>query len=78
MKRAVESLQESELLKTHPIAGVVPGWFFRVQETSNMAWQAEGRDKWGRLVSCRGTDDQTALKECAEQARVINAKLDQP
>ena len=37
MKRLVEKLNEAELLRSHPISGLVPGWFFRVVETSNMA-----------------------------------------
>ena len=75
MKRMIEALHEAELLATHPISGVVPGWYFRVDETSNTAWLAEGKDKWGRMVSCRGTNDQEALKDCAEHARSISASL---
>lgn len=78
MKRIVEALRESELLATHPITGVLPGWFFRIEETSNMAWQAEGKDKWGRLVSSRGNNDQEALHLCAAQARDINVRLAKP
>ncbi len=78
MKRIVEALSEEQLRRSHPLSGIVPGWFFRVEETSNAAWVAEGKDKWGRLVSCRGTDDQEALRLCAEQAQVIVAQLPAP
>src|ERR1044071_1897433 len=62
MKRSVEKISEAELLRSFPIAGRVPGWFFRVGETSNLAWLAEGSDCWGRLVSSRGSDDAEALE----------------
>lgn len=75
MNRIVEALPESELLATHPMAGIIPGWFFRVEETSNNAWRAEGKDKWGRLVSCQGSNDQEALHLCMAQAQDINASL---
>lgn len=75
MKKLVEKLSEVELRKTHRISALVPGWFFRVRETSNNAWLAEGKDIWGRIVSCRGSDDQDALKKCAKQAQDINQQL---
>ena len=75
IKRPVEKLNEAELLRSHPISGLVPGWFFRVVETSNMAWVAEGKDHWGRTVSCRGSDDGETLKECAKQAEAVNEQL---
>lgn len=78
MKRAVTRLSRAELLASFPIDNLVEGWFFRVKETSNGAWRADGRDEWGRSVSCDGGDDQIVLAECAQMARAINVQLRQP
>jgi hypothetical protein len=75
MKLPIERISETELQKSYPIAGVVPGWFFRVEETSNNVWLAEGSDGWGRVVSYQGTDDQEVLRECARYAEAINEQL---
>lgn len=77
MKRFIEAIPQCSLLRTHPIVGPVPGWFFRAEETSNAAWVAESKDKWGRLVSSCSVDDQEALASCAEQALGINAQTAQ-
>ena len=77
MKRAVARLSRAELLAEFPIDHLIPGWFFRVTETSNGAWRADGSDPWGRQVSCQGDDDQSTLEQCAQQARGINAQLEQ-
>lgn len=45
MKRAVTRLSRAELLANFPIDNLVEGWFFRVKETSNGAWRADGRDE---------------------------------
>ncbi len=75
MKLAVRCLTRAELLTDFPIDELVPGWFFRVREISNNAWQADGSDQWGRKVSCQGNDYQSVLDECAQQAGVINVQL---
>jgi hypothetical protein len=77
MKRAVKRLTRAELLANFPIDNLVDGWFFRLRETSPLAWQADGSDEWGRRVSCQGGDDQSVLDECAQMARAINAQLRQ-
>jgi hypothetical protein len=53
MKHQIEKMSEAEALSKYPMAGLLEGWYFRVTETSNDAWFAEGTDLWGRQVSCR-------------------------
>jgi len=74
MKRIVEALSEEQIRQTHPLTDLAPGWFFRVAETSNLVWMAEGKDQWGRLVSCRGSDDEEALRLCVEQALELDER----
>lgn len=68
MKRSVEKLSEAEIVKEFPIRGHLDGWHFRLVETSNNVWLAEGSDLWGRKVSCRGSDENSLLQECVAMA----------
>ena len=78
MKRAIARFSRAELLADFPIDNFVAGWFFRVRETSNNAWQTDRTDEWGRRVSCQSGDDQITLDECAQMAIAINTQLRQP
>ena len=69
MKRLVEKLSESEVLRRYPIADRFEGWYFRLEETSNNYWHAEGTDLWGRRVACNGSDEDALLRECIALAR---------
>lgn len=69
MKRMIDKLSESEVLKQYPIGGRLDGWYFRLYETSNNAWLAEGTDLWGRKVSCQGNDEAALLQECIGMAK---------
>ena len=71
MKRMVQKLTQSEVASQFPIRGSVAGWHFRLDETSNGAWLAEGTDLWGRRVSCRGADEEALLRECESMAESI-------
>jgi hypothetical protein len=71
MKRFVEKLSENEILKQYPIGGRLDGWYFRLTETSNNAWLAEGSNQWGRKVSCRGGDEIELLQECVAMAQSL-------
>jgi hypothetical protein len=73
MKRAVKKLSETEVANQYPIQGRLLGWYFRLSETSNGVWLAEGIDLWGRKVSCLGTNDATLIKECETMAQYIVA-----
>jgi hypothetical protein len=61
MKKLIELLSDDQLRATHPIASSVPGWFFRVTETSMGAYTVEGRDRYGRVVSHQGSDPDAVL-----------------
>jgi hypothetical protein len=69
--KSIQERDPAEVRAEFPIAGVVEGWFFREQETSAGAYLVEGADLWGRTVSRRGTEPETLLRECANDARRI-------
>ena len=71
MKRIVEKLSEAEVTNTFPIRRSIQGWYFRLDETSNGTWLAEGTDLWGRRVSCQGTDEEALLQGCEAMAESV-------
>ena len=71
MKQSIEKLSESELLESFPIRGEIDGWFFRIKEKSNNAWEAEGSDLWGRKVYCQGHDPEELLAEVKGMAVTV-------
>lgn len=75
MKQAVEKQSPAEVKKHYPLDAGIEGWYFRLTETSNNAWLAEGTDLWGRKVSCQGSDEELLLKDCAEMARKVAAQV---
>ena len=68
MKRILQKLSEAEVASQFPIRRSITGWHFRLHETSNGVWLAEGTDLWGRRVSCQGTDEEALLQECEAMA----------
>jgi hypothetical protein len=66
----------TEMLREYPIDGKLPNWYFRVRETSNNAWLAEGSDIWGRKVARAGGDPETLLAACIEDAAKIISQLE--
>lgn len=75
MCQKVTKKDEAAVVKDFPIAGLVPGWYFRLKEVSAGVYTAEGADLWGRSVSKSGTDEQALLTDCAEMARNIQRQL---
>jgi len=76
MKRVVHRLDENAVLRDYPtVVGELSGWFFRVRETSSDAWLCEGIDLWGRQVSRRGDDPDSAIAAAVDAARVVQAHL---
>jgi hypothetical protein len=73
MKRMIHKFSESEVLKQYPIGGRLEGWYFRLSETSNNAFLAEGEDLWGRKVSCQGNNEVTLLQECIGMAKTLGS-----
>lgn len=63
------------MIRTHPIADKVSGWFFKQDEVSNGVWVVEGKDLSGRSVSHTGTDPETLLDRCVSEAKEISAKI---
>ena len=76
-KRLVNRLDEAETKRQFPLADLVPGWFFRVNEISNGGYKAGGADLWGRKVSRSGSDLDVLLAECAKDAERIIAQLNE-
>ncbi len=75
MKKTIQKLSVSELLKKYPIEGSVQDWYFRLSETSSNVWLAEGIDCWGRKVSCNGSTPDKLLERITSEARDINDQL---
>jgi len=76
MKKRVPYLNDQDLTN-YPIADLVDGWFFRIQEISFGAFKVEGIDRWGRIVSHEASDNELddLLQACANNAREINKEL---
>jgi len=75
MKRRVQPVAPETLRRSYPITDQVPGWFFRVEETSPGAYRVEGADEYGRQVSCSGTGYEAVLERCADDALLMGAPV---
>lgn len=75
MKHLIRQQTEAELLSQYPLQAGVDGWSFRLTETSNGAWLAEGMDLWGRKVACQGSDEELLLNQCAAMAREVQLQV---
>lgn len=69
--REIQAKTRAEMLAVFPIEGKLPGWYFRALETSNNVWLVEGCDVWGRKVSRTGSDPETLLVACMDDAGEI-------
>jgi hypothetical protein len=72
MQAPVSRQSSNELMRTHPIAGLVPGWYFRCTEYSAGHFKVEGRDEWGRSVSRSGEDQDAVLSARAADAEQLS------
>jgi hypothetical protein len=75
MKTEIRRQNPEDLVKTYPIQNKVDGWFFRVEEVSNCVYEVEGSDLYGRKVFRSGSDPDSLLVRCAEDARLIIEQL---
>jgi len=50
----------------------VPGWIFTVQEVSNGVHRIDGRDSAGHLVSRVGSNFNTTVGKCIEDAKFVS------
>ena len=78
MKSQAERLNPEEIIKKFPIAHLVEGWYFRVEEMSAGAYRVEGTDLYGRRVGGSGHDPDEVLSKCKASAVDINAQRQQP
>ncbi len=71
-KRYIVPSRHEEMIRDYPIAGLVPGWYFRFREVSNAELLVEGRDIYGRVISRHSVSDGASpLDEVVEDARRI-------
>jgi hypothetical protein len=68
MKQWVQPIAPEKLLRGYPIADLVRGWFFRVEEIAPGMYRAEGSDEYGRQVACSGPAADELLRRCADDA----------
>jgi len=73
MKKKMRKLTETEL-KQYPLADIVEGWHFRVDEISVGYYRVSGIDKWGRSVSRDGIDPDALLLECKIDIEILSDK----
>ena len=71
MKVPIERKSDDEMREAYPIADRLPDWYFRFSEISNNVWLAEGKDVWGRTVSCQGSDPDELLSDCIARAELL-------
>jgi hypothetical protein len=71
MKRQTQKLNAAKIAQEYPIADLVEGWYFKLEEVSSGAYRAEGTDLWGRRVSYSSTDPDEALAKCTKYALSI-------
>ncbi len=73
MEKRVTPASHEEMIREYPIAGRVPGWYFRAREKSASVWDVEGKDIYGHQISRLSViDEERALQECIEYARKIS------
>jgi hypothetical protein len=72
MKKYIYKKPEEEIRKTFPIKAKASGWYFRVREILNNAWEVEGSAHWGRLVYRQGSDPDELMALCELEAEKIN------
>ncbi len=71
MKQQINIKSEKEILKSYPIKSAVQGWYFRISEIANNAYEVEGMDRFGRIVSRQGDNPDELLHSCEEYAKEL-------
>ena len=62
-KKFVAPKTEKEILKSHPIASNINGWFMKVVEISNNAFVVEAADLFGGTISRQGSNPNDLQEE---------------
>ena len=69
MKAPVLAMAFAEIERTHPEqSDRAPDWRFRIAEVSAGHFVVEGRDRFGRIVSCEGAEPGALLDACIADA----------
>ena len=68
MKKGIRKLNENDVKLRFPISGKLDGWYFKIKEISNGAYQVSGSDLFGRIISKTGDNPDILLNECIEKA----------
>ena len=64
------------MVRDYPIAGRVPGWYFRMREKSASVWDVEGKDIYGREVSRLSVVDEERALFIVESDELLSAFLE--
>ena len=67
-------MNKEHLKAKYPIADLVDGWHFLVDEINNSVYRVEGIDLNGRTVSREGSDPAFLLEKCAQDAEQLKSK----
>nr|WP_320012429.1 hypothetical protein [uncultured Desulfobulbus sp.] len=71
MKQKIQIESEMDILKSYPLKSNVQGWYFRISEIANNAYQVEGTDRFGRIVSRQGDNPDELIQSCEEYAKEL-------
>ncbi len=73
MKKKIAAKPEKEILKAHPIASNIGGWFIKINEISNNAFVIEAVDRYGRIFSNQDSDPSKLQKEIEDELCAFSA-----
>ncbi|MBR9917193.1 hypothetical protein GYB29_05805 [bacterium] len=76
MKKEIRKFNPIDVELRFPIAGKLDGWYFKIEEISNGAYQVSGSDFFGRIVSKTGGDPDVTLVECIKKATEIQSQIE--
>ncbi|MEQ9091520.1 MAG: hypothetical protein RIE52_10555 [Balneola sp.] len=76
MKKAIRKLNLIDVELRFPITGKLDGWYFKIEEISNCAYEVSGSDLFGRIVSKTGSDPEGLLNECIKKATQIQSQIE--
>ena len=76
-KKRIKPATRAEMLARYDQEGPPEGWFYRVEEVSNLCWRVEGEDVYGRRVGCTATgpDPNELLAASVAEAELIRDQI---
>ena len=75
MKVEVNKLSRMEFEELFPLDSKVPGWRYRISESSNFVWLVEIANQSGHMASRRGSGIDSLISECEADAIEINSRV---